>query len=81
MTFQAEDDATARRQLEDALRVYDKDGNGSVSTSDIKAAFASLGEPLTYEQMDDVFDGMADKVDPKGYIAITDFISVLLAKK
>ncbi len=63
-TFKIEGDAEAKRHLEEALRVYDKDNNKLISLSDLKSAFTTLGEPLTYDEVHDHDDDDGDNVSP-----------------
>lgn len=73
--FQQDDTVTARRLLAEALRVYDKDDNGLIPASDLKNAFASLGEPISYDQMDEMIQLLP--LDAKGRVKVDDLINLL----
>lgn len=51
LTFKPEDETLAVKQLEDALKVFDKDGNGLIPVSDLKSAMSTLGEGISYDQV------------------------------
>lgn len=41
----------AEREIRDAFKVFDKDGKGTVATSELRAVLTSMGEKLTEEEV------------------------------
>lgn len=77
--MQPESDAYARQMLAEAFRVYDKDDNGLIPMNDIRSAFTTLGEPLTYENVEELLQHVP--VDNHGKVKVTDFIEMLIVQK
>lgn len=50
------------RELRDAFKVFDKDGNGSISKSELKHLMSNLGQRLSDEEL----DAMMGEVDTDG---------------
>jgi len=72
-------DVDAEKELEEAFKVFDKDGKGVVQTKELKAVLTSMGEKLTEEEV----DGIIKACDHDGTINLKNFIQTLLkpAKK
>jgi calmodulin len=47
-------------ELKNAFKVFDKDGNGTISRAELRHVLASLGENMTEEELDEMVK-MADK--------------------
>jgi len=72
-------DVDAEKELEEAFKVFDKDGKGVVQTKELKAVLTSMGEKLTEEEV----EGIIKACDQDGSINLKTFIQTLLrpAKK
>ncbi|XP_008550048.1 troponin C [Microplitis demolitor] len=61
--FQDEDDDEAlQKELKEAFRLYDKEGNGYIPTSSLREILAALDDQITPDQM----DGMIGEIDTDG---------------
>ena len=47
-------DLQTEEELKEAFRVYDKDGKGLISASDIRRVMLNVGENITDEEVDDM---------------------------
>lgn len=61
-----------------AFRVFDKDGNGLISSNELRQVMTSLGDRLTDEEADEMIRE-AD-VDGDGYINYEEFVRMMMAK-
>jgi Ca2+-binding EF-hand superfamily protein len=78
-TLQPESEPYARQMLTEALRAYDKDDNGLIPMNELRTVFTTLGEPLTYENVEELLQLVS--VDSQGKVKATEFIDMLLAQK
>lgn len=62
----------------EGLRVFDKEGNGTVMGAEIRHVLATLGEKLTVEEVEIIFEGAEDS---NGQIHYEEFIKGLMAEK
>lgn len=76
--FQVDDEQTARYMLGEAFRVYDKDENGLIPVNEIRNILTTLGEPLSYDQVDELIQLVP--VNDKGRFKSEDFINMLMTK-
>ncbi|XP_057325754.1 troponin C-like isoform X2 [Microplitis mediator] len=61
--FQDDDDDEAlQKELKEAFRLYDKEGNGYIPTSSLREILAALDDQITPDQM----DGMISEIDTDG---------------
>ncbi|XP_076634359.1 troponin C type IIb isoform X2 [Colletes latitarsis] len=60
--FQEEDDEALQKELKEAFRLYDKEGNGYIPTSSLREILAALDDQITPDQM----DGMIAEIDTDG---------------
>tara|TARA_B100000035_G_C20822037_1_gene474688 strand:- start:227 stop:661 length:435 start_codon:yes stop_codon:yes gene_type:complete len=67
--------STSDNELKEAFKVFDKDGNGSISASELKHVMNNLGEKLTDEEVDEMIRE-AD-VDGDGEINFEEFIKMM----
>jgi calmodulin len=49
--FNEEDDEALQKELKEAFRLYDKEGNGFIPTSSLKEILAALDDQLTADQL------------------------------
>lgn len=47
-------DTDTEEEIMEAFKVFDKDGNGMISSAEIRHIMSNLGEKLTDEEMDDM---------------------------
>jgi len=57
-----EDDEAMQKELREAFRLYDKEGNGYIPTSCLKEILRELDDQLTNEEL----DMMIDEIDSDG---------------
>ncbi|GLH12241.1 Calcium-binding protein E63-1, partial [Gryllus bimaculatus] len=60
--FLDEDDESLQRELKDAFRLYDKEGNGYIPTSSLREILAALDDQLSADQLDE----MISEIDTDG---------------
>ena len=71
--------ATAvEEEIKEAFRVFDMDGNGLISASELRHVMTNLGERLTDKQVDDMIKE-AD-IDGDGHINYNEFVAMMMAK-
>ena len=63
--------------VKDAFRVFDKDGDGKITTADLIHIMKNLGEPLTQEEIDEMI-AQADS-NKDGIIDIAEFVHLMIA--
>lgn len=76
--LKVDDDATARHQLSEAFRVFDRDENGIIGVNDMRNILTMLGEPLGYDECDQLFQLVP--VNDQGKFRSQDFINMLMTK-
>jgi calmodulin len=62
----------------DAFKVFDKDGNGSISANELKFVLANTGEKLTQEEIEEMIREI--DTDGDGYIDYRQFIRILITQ-
>merc|ERR1712232_304330 len=79
-TFLVEDPdmETMKRELKDAFRIYDKEGNGFITTETLRGLISELLAPLTEEEL----EGILEELDEDGScsMAFDDFCDMLMTK-
>jgi len=71
-------DVDDEEELREAFRVFDKDGNGFISATELRHVMTNLGEKLTDEEVDEMIKE-AD-LDGDGQINYEEFVSVMAQK-
>jgi len=66
-----------KKELEEAFKVFDADGNGQIDAAELKEAMTTLGEPLTNEELNAMMKA-ADK-DGNGTIDYKEFVALFLS--
>jgi calmodulin len=47
-------DTDSEEELHEAFKVFDKDGNGTISAAELRHVMTNLGEKLTDEEVDEM---------------------------
>ena len=68
-------DIDSEEEIRDAFRVFDKDGNGFISTTELRHVMTNLGEKLTDQEVNEMI-GEAD-VDGDGQINDEEFVTMM----
>jgi len=69
--------AGSAQEFIQGFQVFDKEGNGYISTGELRYVLTSLGEKLTNEEVDELLKGI--DVDKKGQINYVDFVHTILS--
>ena len=70
-----ERDDNAEEEMLEAFRVFDTDGNGSITADELRQIFNNLGEKLTEEEIADMIEE-AD-TDGDGEINYQEFVAMM----
>lgn len=70
-----ERDDNAEEEMLEAFRVFDTDGNGSITADELRQIFNNLGEKLTDEEISDMIEE-AD-TDGDGEINYQEFVTMM----
>lgn len=70
-----ERDDNAEEEMLEAFRVFDTDGNGSITADELRQIFVNLGEKLTEDEIADMIDE-AD-TDGDGEINYQEFVTMM----
>jgi len=65
-------------EIADAFKVFDRDGNGTVSAAELRHVLTNLGEKLTDEEMDEMIS--AANINSDGQVSYEDLV-VLMSKR
>ena len=71
-------DTDSEEELHEAFKVFDKDGNGTISAAELRHVMTNLGEKLTDEEVDEMIRE-AD-VDGDGEVNYEEFVKMMVAK-
>eukprot|EP00999_Lentomonas_sp_LEN2_P000875 NODE_1875_length_707_cov_155.775862_g1825_i0.p1 GENE.NODE_1875_length_707_cov_155.775862_g1825_i0~~NODE_1875_length_707_cov_155.775862_g1825_i0.p1 ORF type:complete len:156 (+),score=37.38 NODE_1875_length_707_cov_155.775862_g1825_i0:178-645(+) len=74
MLVQLEQEKDSREMLVNALRVFDKEGDGYIQTAELKSVMTTMGEKYTAQE----FDELVKNVDRGGKIKYDDFADRML---
>ncbi|KAK7078112.1 Calmodulin-2, partial [Halocaridina rubra] len=65
-------------EIREAFGVFDKDGNGTISATELKHVLMTMGEKLTEDEVD-IMIREAD-IDGEGLIHYEQFIDIMIRK-
>lgn len=77
-TFRKMKDTDSQEEIEEAFKVFDKDGNGYISAAELRHVMTSLGEKMSEEEVDEMIRE-AD-VDGDGQINYQEFVKMMVCK-
>merc|ERR1712050_761583 len=69
---------TTKRELKDAFRIYDKEGNGFITTEALRGLIGELLAPLTEEELDGILDELDE--DGSGTMDFDEFCEMMMTK-
>ena len=70
-----ENDENAEEEMLEAFKVFDSDGNGMISSDELRQIMANLGEKLTEEEVEEMVKE-AD-IDGDGQINYEEFVRMM----
>jgi Ca2+-binding EF-hand superfamily protein len=74
--FLEEEDAEAmEKELKEAFRLYDKEGNGYITTAVLREILAALDDKLTPDQLDEMIDEI--DTDGSGTVDFEEFMEMM----
>jgi len=71
-------DTDMEEELIEAFKVFDRDGNGYISSTELKLVINSLGEELSKEDIDDMIKEV--DLDKDGQIDYEEFVKMMMSK-
>ena len=71
-------DKDIKDEIREAFRVFDKDGNGSISKAELRHVLTNLGENLTEAEVDEMIS-VAD-IDGDGQVNYEEFFNMMTSK-
>ncbi|XP_065185658.1 myosin-2 essential light chain-like [Sycon ciliatum] len=69
-------EAGSQEAFIEGLRVFDKDGNGTINSVELRHVLTSLGEKLNEEEVDQLLTGMEDS---NGQVQYEEFIKTIMS--
>ena len=69
---------TMKKELKDAFRFYDKEGQGFITTETLRGLIAELLAPLTDEELDGIIDELDE--DGSGSMDFDEFCEMMMTK-
>merc|ERR1711993_203945 len=72
-----EDEEALKKELKEAFRIYDKEGNGYISTDTLKEILKELDSKLTNEDLDNIIEEVDE--DGSGTLDFDEFMEMMAA--
>ena len=69
---------TIKKKLQDAFRIYDKDGQGFITMDTLRALIAELLSPLTDEELDGIIAELDE--DGSGTMDFDEFCEMMMSQ-
>merc|ERR1711874_414356 len=69
---------TMKRELKDAFRIYDKEGNGFITTETLRGLISELLAPLTEEELEGILEELDE--DGSGSMDFDEFCEMMMTK-
>ncbi|KOB72918.1 Troponin C [Operophtera brumata] len=73
--FLVEDDEALQKELKEAFRLYDKEGNGYIPTSSLREILAALDDQLTPDQLNEMIAEI--DTDASGTVDFDEFMEMM----
>ncbi|XP_059616182.1 troponin C-like [Phlebotomus argentipes] len=73
--FAEEDDEALQKELKEAFRLYDKEGNGYIPTSSLREILAALDDQLTSDQLNEMIAEI--DTDSSGTVDFDEFMEMM----
>ncbi|XP_050685065.1 troponin C-like [Leptidea sinapis] len=73
--FLVEDDEALQKELKEAFRLYDKEGNGYIPTSSLREILAALDDQLTPDQLNEMIAEI--DTDSSGTVDFDEFMEMM----
>jgi Ca2+-binding EF-hand superfamily protein len=70
-----EDEEALKKELKEAFRIYDKEGNGYISTDTLKEILKELDSKLTDEDLDNIIEEVDE--DGSGTLDFDEFMEMM----
>nr|CAI5831614.1 unnamed protein product [Callosobruchus analis] len=70
-----EDDEALQKELKEAFRLYDKEGNGYIPTSSLREILAALDDQLTNDQLNEMIAEI--DTDSSGTVDFEEFMDMM----
>ena len=78
LTMMAESENSETDEIKTAFAIFDKDGNGYISSAELRHVMTNLGEKLTDEEVDEMIRE-AD-IDGDGQVNYEEFVAMMTSK-
>merc|ERR1711953_1455407 len=69
---------TMKKELKDAFRIYDKEGNGFITTETLRGLISELLAPLTEEELEGILEELDE--DGSGSMDFDEFCEMMMTK-
>merc|ERR1711982_223721 len=73
--FLVEDEEALKKELKEAFRIYDKEGNGYISTDTLKEILKELDSKLTNEDLENIIEEVDE--DGSGTLDFDEFMEMM----
>eukprot|EP00127_Corallochytrium_limacisporum_P006092 Clim_evm41s218 gene=Clim_evmTU41s218 len=70
-------DLGTKEEFVEGLKIFDKEGNGTMSTAELRHILTSLGEQLTDKEVDHLFNNI--EIGKDGEVNYRDFVNLVMS--